>query len=812
MKRILCIILSLTFLITLCSCGESVFEKSKFVINTEKLSYDEKTDLYTTTAEFKSIEGSYPDYLVADKLVCEITDETEVLVSKTETDSAENWKFTDYIFWPGINTITVSAYVGENVVDSVSIKCDNRHDISVVSREDDGTDSDNDGLSDLFELLYAYTQPYNADSDGNGIKDGEEDFDSDGVKNADEQKNNCSPFAPDTDADGLSDAEEIEYSTDPAKEDTDDDGILDPDEIRLGFDAIGTDDSQTVISHNCQQAIGSQLNMTIDIEMKAEQLKSFDVCEIPAASSLAPDKIDGMFGSAVNFNLDGEFNSANVSFELSGDTYDAEKSYALYYVNHETLMLERVSNQSYEGNVLTATLEHFSDYLILEEPHDDFVSIRDIYEEDDDDYDNDGFLNDEDLTPYAADYFKTYEDYINYFYPDEDVISMHVSAPDSPDSGIVYNGNSGHSWMSYTKDGKTETSGFFGGIDSIEAASGSSKAGYVKTPNYYYYTDAPDTHHKYTETNPEPTLCTVALPIVLESSKYDEYNDFIKSYTKNYNLYDNNCTTYVLDCFDELDVDHDIYPYIDYEYIAKSVLTKVTFWDSYDGFLYGVDANSDVNTVLSFIMKDGCSPGQAAYCIARYYEDEAVHCYSRTDENGNVIYAYSSKHAQKLAEDRVNDKTDDVVNYAYTDKIVWNGHTYQIFDVSMTWSSAKAFCESKGGHLATISSAEEQSAIERLLDQGGKKQYWLGLDTQTGWVTGEAITYTNWDSGEPNSCSRRGLRERYTHILNVPNPARGNSARLKWNDMFNDNTFPDEEDNFSLHTVGIICEWDNVIQ
>ncbi|MBQ4110139.1 MAG: hypothetical protein IJC74_04580 [Clostridia bacterium] len=139
-----------------------------------------------------------------------------------------------------------------------------------------------------------------------------------------------------------------------------------------------------------------------------------------------------------------------------------------------------------------------------------------------------------------------------------------------------------------------------------------------------------------------------------------------------------------------------------------------------------------------------------------------------------------------------------------------NGHTYQLFDESMTWEEAKAYCESIGGHLTTVTSGEEQKVIENLLENGTKNQYWLGLSRLSGkmeWVTDESLSYANWDNGEPNGKQKTNAKELYIHIYNKPNPAVGGSKRFKWNDMFNDNTYPGEENFFSLDKVGFICEF-----
>ena len=129
----------------------------------------------------------------------------------------------------------------------------------------------------------------------------------------------------------------------------------------------------------------------------------------------------------------------------------------------------------------------------------------------------------------------------------------------------------------------------------------------------------------------------------------------------------------------------------------------------------------------------------------------------------------------------------------------------------MTWEEAKTYCENLGGHLATITSEEEQKAIESLLESGTKKQYWIGMKRvgdKMQWITNEPYVYKNWDNGEPNANNKRGFKEEYVHIYNAPNPAVYGSKRFKWNDMYNDNTFPNEETFFCIDNVGLICEFD----
>jgi len=136
------------------------------------------------------------------------------------------------------------------------------------------------------------------------------------------------------------------------------------------------------------------------------------------------------------------------------------------------------------------------------------------------------------------------------------------------------------------------------------------------------------------------------------------------------------------------------------------------------------------------------------------------------------------------------------------------GHKYVLYDLSLNWHEAKAFCESLGGHLATITSVEEQFLIEQLISNGGKKQYWLGMDAFSDqWITGEPIEYTRWDYGEPNFLEREdGEYERYVQIYNEKNPVVYDSQKYHWNDIFYDNYRSGEQDFFSLEYVGFICE------
>ncbi len=79
---------------------------------------------------------------------------------------------------------------------------------------DGNEDFDRDGLPNAFEIAYGF-DPGRADSNGNGTPDKDEDPDFDGLTNAQEAANGTNPFSSDSDGDGFDDATEIASGTSP---------------------------------------------------------------------------------------------------------------------------------------------------------------------------------------------------------------------------------------------------------------------------------------------------------------------------------------------------------------------------------------------------------------------------------------------------------------------------------------------------------------------------------------------------------------------------------------------------------------------
>lgn len=126
-------------------------------------------------------------------------------------------------------------------------------------------------------------------------------------------------------------------------------------------------------------------------------------------------------------------------------------------------------------------------------------------------------------------------------------------------------------------------------------------------------------------------------------------------------------------------------------------------------------------------------------------------------------------------------------------------HRYEIIAQTLTWDDARVWCESRGGHLAAITSAEEAKTVEDMLDAAGITAVWLGANNRNAssgfqWVTGEPFDYAEWGPGEPNNTN--GV-EYYLMLM------KRDGTGWVWNDSRLDGL-----NNFPENARGFLCEWE----
>lgn len=231
------------------------------------------------------------------------------------------------------------------------------------------SDTDHDGISDYWELDWLNYDPTAADSDGNGIPDGQEDPDGDGLTNAEEMQIGTNPMSADTDHDYLSDGDEVRiYGTDTLNADTDDDGVLDSTEIELGTDPKVQEMFFNTVIPAEEPSQASPVTAGAYVTTDAAGAGTLGVQEVTAADNpLLSQSIPGYLGSAYSFTTKGEFQSAQLTFRYDSSLGEPNDDFkpTIYYFNEETGLLEEVPNQTLAEGVVSATVSHFSTYILL---------------------------------------------------------------------------------------------------------------------------------------------------------------------------------------------------------------------------------------------------------------------------------------------------------------------------------------------------------------------------------------------------------------------------------------------------------------
>lgn len=181
------------------------------------------------------------------------------------------------------------------------------------------------------------------------------------------------------------------------------------------------------------------------------------------------------------------------------------------------------------------------------------------------------------------------------------------------------------------------------------------------------------------------------------------------------------------------------------------------------------------------------------------------------DTNLTLKRPEKTESTSKRSDSKESDSKESVPKNAEAEepgKVLYEGHSYAVFDEAMSWDDAKAACEKKGGHLVCINDEKEQQFLQTIVINGKKSYYWIGLsDAKTEgvfeWVNGDPLTYKNWSEDQPDNWNNS------EDSVMLPNRdmqySDWENAFGTWNDM---NSKGDKD--HSLEQMGFLCEWDSV--
>lgn len=195
-------------------------------------------------------------------------------------------------------------------------------------------------------------------------------------------------------------------------------------------------------------------------------------------------------------------------------------------------------------------------------------------------------------------------------------------------------------------------------------------------------------------------------------------------------------------------------------------------------------ANASSYWLQGYITYDSGSLKDTSYCFMNCNVGNVTD-YKMTlmDTGKYTIYVYGLNENGKSS---ANSWNFNVINKSsnphFLKKCSYDGHTYKIYASSKTWEDTKIWCENNGGHLATVTSSQEQDAIFKLLEDYNNLNFYLGGSFTSGkwkWVTGELFDYTKWASNQPDCAGRK---ENYIGLWGDVRT----EENLYWNDFTND--------------------------
>ena len=196
----------------------------------------------------------------------------------------------------------------------------------------------------------------------------DEDLDLDGLTNREETEYQTNLLSSDSDLDGLDDYYEINVSkTDPNKKDTDTDGLSDYDEIELNLDPLNSDSKQDGMKDGERTLTYTKNIDNVSLTITGTGNIASSMIETQGNTKISEK--NGLIDKLYSLYTAGTINNATITINYTDQELKQyglnEDTLSIFYYNESTSQYEKIDTvQDKEKNTLTATLDHFSYYVV----------------------------------------------------------------------------------------------------------------------------------------------------------------------------------------------------------------------------------------------------------------------------------------------------------------------------------------------------------------------------------------------------------------------------------------------------------------
>lgn len=363
-------------------------------VSKEQMQLNERGN-YELAEEFSRFSGTLERADEVTDFSMKVYDKHELLIYEAKVVPETEWTNDDFAFIYGQNRFVFEVNFGSECYSTeMTLDCKSNYNFdklnidledtdgdglvnyleSYFETEENNIDTDSDGLNDYQELYNLGYDPLKPDTDDDGILDRDEDADGDGISNLQEYELGASPVYLDSDHDRLLDSQELEFGTSLILEDSDNDGATDYEEYVLDqsgavYNAAGNTYTAVYSADEMKILYDRTVIPSVNLTGDAKALMDFSIEMVEGNYLLNPSMV-GFLGQAYVFSTDGNVIDAELKFTydeslINEDTLTSEKFYpTIYSFDQDEDTLTEVDNQVWEGNTVTAHLDHFSTYLL----------------------------------------------------------------------------------------------------------------------------------------------------------------------------------------------------------------------------------------------------------------------------------------------------------------------------------------------------------------------------------------------------------------------------------------------------------------